>query len=376
MTLECVRAVLYAHDERASRRADACCMEFAIEARSLRELLDAARHAVTTSGVDPVYAGVSLRVSGKELSVTGTDGDVSISARAGCSVASEGGCVVLHRPLSTFVSLLDPRKSVRISLESSELVVTPEGVSPYRFRTLNSELPTLLEPAGERIVANLSALGDVTSAVRAAVNKEHHGVQVVSDGSSLSFYATDHYRMHAAVVCGVELPVFTGVIPLSVLERAAHHGADAVTLDDNGRTIRFWAERVSITARLLGVSFPNVSGPLSVEPAQNTTIEVPQAREALSRLASVSDGSSITVTGDSNGVHFSAMNTELGSGSETLAGDAGEMRFVVDRQYLLDALLSQRQDRVTLGYTSATSPVFIKSGENPSVVCVVMPMRV
>lgn len=351
-------------------------MEFAIEARSLRELLDAARHAVTTNGVDPVYAGVSLRISGRELVVTGTDGDVSISARAGCSVASEGSCVVLHRPLSTFVSLIDPRKSVRVSLRDSELEVVPDGVSPYRFRTLSSDLPELLEPSGERVSADLSALGEVTSSVRAAVNKEHHGVQVVSDGSSLNFYATDHYRMHAAKVSGAGIPAFTGVIPISVLERAAAHGASAVTLDDKGRTIRFWADRVSITARLLGVSFPNVSGPLSATPSQSTVIDVAQAREALSRLAAVSDGSSITVTGDGSGVHFSALNTEIGSGSETLEGSSAEMRFVVDRQYFLDALSSQRQDQVTLGYTSATSPVFIKSGDNPSVVCVVMPMRV
>ena len=71
-----------------------------------------------------------------------------------------------------------------------------------------------------------------------------------------------------------------------------------------------------------------------------------------------------------------ASNNEVGSGSETLHVATEEMRFIMDRQYLLDALNSQKSEEVSLGYTSATAPIFIKSGDNPSVVCVVMPMRV
>jgi DNA polymerase III sliding clamp (beta) subunit (PCNA family) len=182
--------------------------------------------------------------------------------------------------------------------------------------------------------------------------------------------------MHAVVLNGVSLGSFSGVVPLSVLERAAHHGAGAVVLDANGKTVKFLSDRVSITSRLLGVSFPNVSAPLAVESAQTVKIDVSLAREALARLASVSDGSSITVTGGSDGLQFAASNNEVGSGSETLRVATEEMRFIMDRQYLLDALNSQKSEEVSLGYTSATAPVFIKSGDNPSVVCVVMPMRV
>lgn len=351
-------------------------MEFAIESRSLRELLDATRYAVTGSSVDPVHSGVMLQVSGRDLTVIGTDGDVTIEARGTCSVGQDGSCVVPHKPLSTLVALIDPKKTIGVKLDGTELVVSPEGMSPYKFRTLNVAFPQTLRPSGAPVEADLSMLGEVTSAVRHAVNKEHHGVQVVSDGERLSFFATDHYRMHAAVISGVALGSFSGVVPISVLERAAHHGADAVALDDGGKTIQFTSERVSITSRLLGVAFPNVAGPLSIEPEQQVEINVSQAREALARLAAVSDGSSITVTGGADGLQFIASNAEIGSGSETLRVPAGEMRFIMDRQYLLDALSSQKQERVTLGYTSSTAPVFIKSGDNPSVVCVVMPMRV
>jgi DNA polymerase-3 subunit beta len=351
-------------------------MEFAIEARHLREILDATRHAVSGSSVDPTHAGVSLRVSGREVSAVGTDGDVTIEARANCSVGTDGSCVVLHKPLATLVALLDPKKSVGVKLEGAELVVSLEGMSPYRFRVLNVLFPTPIDPDGESVEVDLSMLGEVTTSVRAAVNKEHHGVQVVSEGSTLSFYATDHYRMHAVVLNGVSLGSFSGVVPLSVLERAAHHGAGAVVLDANGKTVKFLSDRVSITSRLLGVSFPNVSAPLAVESAQTVKIDVSLAREALARLASVSDGSSITVTGGSDGLQFAASNNEVGSGSETLRVATEEMRFIMDRQYLLDALNSQKSEEVSLGYTSATAPVFIKSGDNPSVVCVVMPMRV
>jgi DNA polymerase-3 subunit beta len=352
-------------------------MEFSISAKSFKDILDAARHAVPSSPSVAVFAGVQITAENNAVLVTGSDGETTIQATTDqASVVKAGSAVLAPRPIMTFLSSLDPDAKVSVLLQDSEVVVSVDKLSPYKFRTLGTKLPTQLNLKGESRPVDFSKLQDAIVALRAAVNREHMGVQLISDDTQLSLYVTDYYRLHSATLAESSFGAFTGVVPLSVLERIAHHRPHSIVVDDKGRAIRCISDTATITARLLQVAFPDVAGALSRTPATRTDINVAAAKSALARLASVSDGAAVTVWGDTDGLHLDVANAEVGSGSELIAAAPSEIRFIVDRQYLLDALLSHHTETVSLGFSSQFEAVFFQSTTPFPTTSVVMPMRV
>ena len=358
-------------------------MEFTCNARSLKDVLDAARHAVPASPALAVFGGVQLEAASGKVTATGSDGETTIAASAQASVSTEGSVVLPHKPISTFLSTIDSSSDVHVVLADGEVTLRVGKLSPYRFRTTGTRFPSVLSPKGKPQKVDLSRLATALSVVRAAVATEHHGVQVISDANGLHLRTTDHYRLHAVTLPEASFGEFDGVITLAVLDRVAAHEPTEIVADERGKGIQFRSPEVSITSRLLQVPFPNAAAVLDQTFPGKATVDVEAARQALSRLGAVSadraggaDGTAVTVTGDSDGIRFEVSNANVGSGEEALDGESSELRFVVDRQFLLAALLAHQADSVTLGYAGPHAPVRISSVKPLQSTTVVMPMRI
>lgn len=358
-------------------------MEFSCKARLLKESLDAARHAVPASPALAVFGGVQIEASASRVTVTGSDGETTISSAMDASVSSEGAVVLPHKPISTFLATIDASADVRVVLSDGEVVLHAASLSPYRFRTTGTRFPSVLSPKGKPKKADFSRLAAALSVVRAAVGGDHNGVQVLSDSAGLHLRTTDHYRLHAVTLPEASFGEFSGVLPLNVLDRVAAHTPTEVTPDDRGKSIQFSSPSVSITSRLLQVPFPNASAVLEQSFPGKAVLDVEQARQSLSRLGAVaadrtsgSDGTAVTVTGDAEGIRFEVSNANVGSGAEILDGESSELRFVVDRQFLLAALLAHQADSVVIGYAGPHAPVLISSSKPLQSATVVMPMRI
>ncbi len=349
-------------------------LRFTTTAKVLQQALDTARNATPTAPSLTAYAGVLFQVDNSKLKLTGADGEVQIEVVITVADSEDGDVLIAPGPLAGLLRTVDPLASVSVAL-TDQLEVSIAGLQPYRLRTIHATLPPCPVPTAEAQTVDLAGLSSVLSAVRAATGREIGGVQVLADKFGLHLRATDTYRLHAATLPLEGLADFQGVVPIGVLNRIAEAKASHIAFDSHSRVLQAWSSSVRITSRLLGVPFPQVDTLLLNKPPHQATVSVKALSTALTRLQAVADSAPVIVN-ISNGVaRLTASNTEVGTGVEELAAPGADMRFVVARAFLADAISAHASDTVTISYTAPNQAVIIGSLEPFPVRCVVMPVR-
>jgi DNA polymerase III sliding clamp (beta) subunit (PCNA family) len=352
-------------------------------AGALRSCLTTAAQVTPKLSDRPAHTGVLLEVAGGDLVVCGTDGETSVTVRLTVSGAQSGSVLLAPRPLLGFLATLDDAVPVTLSLADAEqLVVEPQGRSPYRFRPM---VGSFTRPGGSRLTlqpVDLSQLGRGLKALASSVSREHGGVQLVSDDETLVLNATDNYRLAHVRLPGAGFGPFAGVVPLPVLELVARSGLGQVAADARGTLIRFASDTVSVVTRLLAVPFPPTEALLGSRGPNSVVLPVPALRQALRPLELVAASRPLTVTVDGDLVTVTASNLEVGDGSEqvTCARPASgpTFRFAVAAEYLRDALVATDAEELTLWWSTPESALFFTSvdGVTPETVAVVMPQTV
>jgi DNA polymerase III sliding clamp (beta) subunit (PCNA family) len=349
-------------------------------AGALRGCLSTAAQVTPRLSDRPANTGVLLEVSGSELVVCGTDGETSITATLVVSGASPGSVLLAPRPLLGYLATLDDAVPVTVSLSDAEqLVVEPQGRSPYRFRPMSG---SFTRPGGSRLAlraADLSLLARALKAVSPAASREHGGVQLVSTDDELVVNATDNYRLSHARLPGAGFGPFAGVVPLSVLELVARLQLTSVAADAKGTLIRFASESVSVVTRLLAVPFPPTEALLSSRGQMSVELPVVALRAALRPLELVAASRPLQVTVEGDLVTVTASNLEVGTGTEqvrcAVPASGPAFSFAVAAEYLRDVLVSAESETLTLWWSTPESALFFTSpaGTSPETVAVVMP---
>lgn len=356
-------------------------------AGQLRWCLSTASQVTPRLSDRPVNTAVQLEIAASELSVCGTDGETFVTATLAVTAARTGSVLLAPRPLLGYLATLDDQTPVTLELaEAEQLSVTAAGRSPYRFRPISG---SFTRPSGSRLTlqpADLSQLGRALRAVSAAVNREHAGVQLVSDDDGLTLNATDNYRLAHARLAGCGFGDFAGVVPLPVLELVARLSLSSVAADAKGTLIRFASDRVSVVARLLAVPFPPTEALLASRGRLCVELPVAPLRAALRPLELVAAARPLKVTVDGDLVTLEASNLEVGDGVEQVRcaapASGPPFQFALAPEYLRDVLASTDAELLTLWWTTPEAALhFSASPQDASspaleTVAVVMPQTV
>jgi DNA polymerase III sliding clamp (beta) subunit (PCNA family) len=346
------------------------------------DLLEAVAMAQKVTPTRPsmmAYSAVAITAKGGELTVTGSDGDLTVRARISCESADNGTSLVQPRPLAAWLSTL--KEDIVLELEDDgggDLVVTPKKGSAYRFRTVAASFPSPPKVAGAPHGVDLRELGAALSGVRAAVDRDQRIVQLVSTDEELRVNATDTYRLAQSVVAGGGFGPFTGLVPLGLLEQLPPD-TNTVVVDAGGRIIELRSPRAVFTARLAAVAFPAVDSVLEKVPDASMTFDVAEVRLALGRLATIIDHEPLHVRVHDGRVTFSVPSSPVGSGAESVVvtgADGVEFEFAVNLGFLSDALAGRGGTTVEMRFSAPTAPLFFVTTGKVRVTSVVMPVRI
>ena len=351
--------------------------KFSASVASLRDAIQNASGATPANPSMVAYSGVQLIADERGLTIIGSDGETTITASTHATIERTGSVLLPPKPISTLLARLAPSLTATVSLGSDgELVLEAGSRAPYRFRPLSATFPQPAQPAGGYREIDLGRLSMAIAAVRHATSRDLPAIQLVSDDQRLLLNATDSYRLAQAVLPEGSFGPFTGLVPLSVLERVARAGADAVATDPRSRLVSFRTPGATITTRLLATAFPAVDGVLASIPTSAVRFETQPILDGLGRLAAVAADSPVRVSIEANTISLEVSNVDLGSGTEEAplaAPCAQPIEFHVKLQYLIDAL--SRFDAVALHYSSPTQPLFVRSTSPVESTQVVMPIR-
>jgi len=337
----------------------------------------------------PILSNILLVARNGELSVTATDLEVELVARAEVDVESGGEITVSGRKLLDICKALPEDAAVQIAVSGEKMSVR-SGKSKFSLTTLPSaEFPTVEDiKAGQTISVDKEALGLLIEKTHFSMAQQDvryylNGMLLETGGSHLRAVATDGHRLALCQVAvnGGKVKEQQVIIPRKgVLELQRLLGGDGdVDLQLGENHVRVQIGGIRFTSKLIDGRFPEYGRVIPKESDNELTADKAVLRSALQRTAILSNEKyrGIRLIIRDSGVVLQAHNPEQEEAEEEVevaySGDDIEIGFNVN--YLLDAIGAVDTDEVTLSVVDANSSCLIREPGNDDRKFVVMPMR-
>ncbi len=378
-------------------------MKFRCERDSLVEVLATAGRAVgTRSSAQMVLSGLHIETVGNQLSVIGTDLDLTVHVSTEAIGITDGVCVAPAKLLADIVRSLEPG-AVTIEAEGEKLEI---GAARSRFslRTFPvADFPTLPEPPEPAIFLPADRLASaLRQVVRAASGDDARplltGVLIAPEGNGVRFVATDSYRLALRDLEGSD--AFQGTSQILVPARALAElqrlsalgttvkgestadGTDGpgVGLSVGEHDVTFAAGDVKISTRLLDGTYPDYRQLIPAEYPNRLHVGKDSLLDALRRVRLlVRDNTTpVRLSMRHGGVDLTVVSQEVGDASETVDADfeGEDLTIAFNPTYLIDGVEAVAGDEVLLETVDATKPATVRAAEETDFRYLLMPVRV
>lgn len=390
-------------------------MKFRVERDALADAVAWTAKSLPTRPSVPVLAGVLMRVSADQLTVSGFDYEVSSQVTVDVQADSAGATLVSGRLLAEITKAL-PAKPIEMAAVGTHLELVC-GSARFTLPTMPVEdyptLPAMPEMAGLVGAADFShAVAQVAIAAgRDDTIPMLTGVRVELDGSTLSLLATDRYR---AAVRELYWKPMDDEINLQALVPARTLADTAKTLGPLGGEVTVAVSRGGVgegmigfagggksgsvagggqsgsggsrrtTSRLLDPEFPKIRSLFPDQHQARARLNVAALTEVVKRVALVADRTTpVRLSFGEGEVVVEAGGSEDARASEAMEGEfTGEpMTVAFNPTYLLDGLSVLDVPNAFVSFTTAMKPAVISpAGDDgepiPGYRYLIMPMRV
>ncbi len=363
-------------------------MKFSAERESLLTALQSVIGVVERRQTMPILANLLLSAEQGQLSITATDLEVELVAKAAIKSGTDGRLTIPGRKFLDICRSLPEGVTLSFSQEG-EKVTIKAGKSRFVLATLPaSDFPVIDELAHQQSLklaqADLKRLLDKThfSMAQQDVRYYLNGMLLETDGKMLRTVATDGHRL---ALCEMDFPGDANsqqvIVPrkgvLELQRLLGTEGNVAITIGSNH--VRAQIGDVRFTSKLIDGRFPEYSRVIPSAPAKAIVADREVLRAALQRTAILANEKyrGIRLALKKNCLTLQAHNPEQEEAEEQVEvnyrGDELEVGFNVS--YLLDALAAVDGSEVEIGVTDGNSSCLVRAPGATSARYVVMPMR-
>ncbi len=363
-------------------------MKFRCEREILAEALATAGRAATSrSGTLPVLSGVRLDVKDGDLTVTGTDLELTIRLSVHVHSDQNGSAVVPARLVADIVKAL-PAGAVEVSIADDEMSISA-GRSQFSVRPLSlSDYPAQVEPGGEPVTLASAEVGNaLRQVVRAASTDDARavltGVLIASEDDGLKMVATDSYRLAVrnlpqSSILATGQKVLVPGRALAELQRILS-GDDELTVRLGTREAVFEVGATRLTTRLIEGEYPNYRNLLPSSHPNILTVGREALLEALRRVKILAQDSTpvrLTLGGDT--LQLTAITQDVGNAAEEIDAsyDGAEMTVAFNPDYLAAGIDAIDGDEITLATMDPMKPAVLRGVGHDEYLYLLMPVRV
>ena len=364
-------------------------MKFSAERESILAPLQAVIGVVERRQTMPILANVLIVGRGEQLSITATDLEVELVAKANVTLQQAGEITLPGRKLLDIVKALPDKAQVTITIESERATIR-SGKSRFTLATLPAtDFPTVEDIRAQQALlipqGSLRRLLDKThfSMAQQDVRYYLNGMLLEADGKTLRTVATDGHRLS---YCETTLEHEAGatqqvIVPRKgVLELQRLLGGEGnVELAIGSNHVRAQIGDIRFTSKLIDGRFPEYGRVIPSNPTKRIAADRDVLRSALQRAAILSNEKyrGIRLGVKPGLLILQSHNPEQEEAEEELeinyAGEELEIGFNVN--YLLDALAAVDSGEVEIGLTDANNSCLLSSPGTPQAKYVVMPMQ-
>ncbi|MBX2806298.1 MAG: DNA polymerase III subunit beta [Hyphomicrobiales bacterium] len=372
-------------------------MRFLIEKAALLKALQHVTSVVERRNTIPILANVSLRAEADALHLKATDLDIEVTETAKAEVMTAGGTTVPAHTLHDIVRKLPDGAQIELVDKGDEgrLAITA-GSSRFLLACLPADdFPELgLDGMSHSFALHARDLAQLIEKTRFAISTDEtryylNGIyfeaKETPDGPSLRAVATDGHRLArmdialpdgAAGMPGIILPRKT----VQELAKLLADHADDVLVELSANKIRFKADDIVLTSKLIDGTFPDYQRVIPQSNDKTMHIGTADFISAVDRVSTLSSekGRAVKLNISGGQLVLSVNNPESGSATEEMAleyeGDALEIGF--NARYLIDIATQFKNDRAVFKMSDPSAPTVLQEEGETSALYVLMPMRV
>lgn len=366
-------------------------MKFTIQRETLLKPLQLVAGVVEKRQTLPVLSNVLVNVEKGKLSLTGTDLEVELVAKADLEDSSESGEITLPaRKVVDICRNLPEQAMVEFQIGDQRAVVK-SGRSRFTLSTLPAgEFPNVEDVQAQTrfqvAQRDLKFLIEHTQFAMAQQDVRYYlnGMLFETRGESLRTVATDGHRL---ALCELEMALqevqrIQVIVPrkgVVELARLLESSDDTVEVLLGSNHIRVIGKEFSFTSKLVDGRFPDYEGVLPKGGDKILSADRELLRQALQRAAILSNEKyrGIRLHLSDGTLQILANNPEQEEAEEEIEVqyDGGEIEIGFNVSYLLDVLNVLGNDQVVLIMKDSDSSTEIRGGGMDQCRFVVMPMR-
>jgi DNA polymerase-3 subunit beta len=363
-------------------------VKFRCEREILADALTTAGRAATNrSGTLPVLSGVRLDVADGQLTVTGTDLELTIRLSVPVHVDKEGSAVVPARLVGDIVKALPPG-AVDVSVTDDEMSISA-GRSQFSVRPLSlSDYPAQAETDATPVTLASQQVGDaLRQVVRAASTDDARavltGVLMSSEDEGLKMVATDSYRLAVrdlpqSSILAIGQKVLVPGRALAELQRVLTSDAE-LSVRLGAREAVFEVGGTRLSTRLIEGEYPNYRNLLPSSYPNRLTVGREALLEALRRVKILAQDSTpvrLALGGDT--LRLTAITQDVGNAHEEIDAsyEGTEMTVAFNPDYLTAGVEAVEGDEVTLSTLDPMKPAVLRGVGHDEYLYLLMPVRV
>lgn len=366
-------------------------MKFSVLQENLHKALGRVGRNISTKPQLPILLNVLIEATEGRACITSTSLDTTERVFVGAKIEEEGSVCIPARTLIDLVSSLK-QGNVDMVSDKEKIIVKANGTKATILGALVGEFPKISPPgeAKEIRFEKESILRALELVVFSAAGDNSRpllsGVKVTAENGTLTFAATDGYRLSVKTMtidkdvefsCVVPARVFSEVVKIAQEEK--EEKSIGVSLSPDGQAV-FRVSDTELFARTIDGEYPVYQ---KIIPKNHASTAIFDTEELLSAVRSVSifarDNANIIKLHIEKGASSVSSNSpQAGEGivevSPDVEGEGGDIAY--NSRFLVDYLSHVASDRVIFEMTGSLNPGVFRIPDDESYLSVIMPVRV
>ena len=365
-------------------------MKITAQRETLLKPLQVVSSVVERRQTSPILANTLMSVTGKLLTLTGTDLEVEMVATTEVESDQDGDITLPARKLMDLCRTLPDGAKIEITIDKDRALIR-SGRSRFTLTTLPAVEYPNIDPIETPLSfhlpqVQLKQLIDQTQFAMAQQDVRYYlnGLMLEVTPERVTTVATDGHRLAYS-----SLPSTTGVsesrqviLPRKgVVELHRLLETDETTLEIQiGKNhIRLILPSVTFTSKLIDGKFPDYQQVIPSNPVRNVIVNRENLHQMFNRIAVLSNEKfrGMRLQLEPNLIRASVHNPEQEEAEEEIevnySGDEFEIGFNIG--YFMDALSAIRSDEVKVAFTDSNHSCLVQGVNDEQSRYVIMPMR-
>lgn len=365
-------------------------MKFSINQAEFLSALQIVEKGSSSRGASPILSGVLLQASVDMLTLSTTDGTLSIRSRLNALIDEEGEAVIPNKILVGVVKSL-PNEALTVEANESDGKVTC-GKASFDLKAFDpADFPNFPEVQPQDLISIPgSQFARMVQHVQRDVSKDESrpiltGVHVEAADGKLKMTATDSYRL-AVIQTDFDNhdQSFSAVISgnfLSDLASLSRANNDPIKISLAENQILVELGSTTFVNRRIEGQYPAVSRLLPKDHSTRVTFDLSQLIQTVKRVALMSNRTSpvkFDVNAATQTVVISTISPDMGSASETISAkvEGDDIITAFNAYYVLDGLSAVDTKEVYLDCQESMRPSVFHAESPEDFTYLIMPVRI